>query len=281
MTTKSTKEDRKMEDRLKKRIHEYASSRLWVLMVAMTLCVPSTSFAARPFVTDDSGTVGKGKFQVELGVETSSWKDREDGVKIEETGTETSGVLTYGVFDSLDIVAGFPYGWSKVKEDDVTVFDANRLSDIALEVKWGFFEKEGFGLALKPGLTLPTGNYKKGFGTGRVSYGITFVASKELGPFGFHFNAGYTRNENKVDERKDLWAASLLATYEILEGLNFGGNIGLEDNTVPSVKTAPAFALVGLNYAINDHIMLDAGYKFGLNKQEVDYAIIAGITFSF
>ncbi len=270
-----------MEDGLKKRIPECVASRLWVLMVAMTLCVPSTSFAARPFVTDDAGTVGKGKFQVELGVETFSWKDREDGVKIEETGTETSGVFTYGVFDNVDIVAGLPYDWGKVKENSVTVFDANGLSDISLEAKWRFFEKDGFGLALKPGITLPTGDYKKGFGTGLGTLGITFIASKELGPFGFHFNAGYTRNENKVDERKDLWSASLLATYEILEGLNVGGNIGLESNPDPSVKTAPAFALVGLNYAINDHIMLDAGYKFGLNKQEVDCAITAGITLTF
>ena len=59
------------------------------------------------------------------------------------------------------------------------------------------------------------------------------------------------------------------------------GDIGIESNTNSSISTAPAFALVGLNYTINDHIMLDAGYKFGLNKQEVDYTILAGITFSF
>jgi hypothetical protein len=271
----------KMVYRLGKKIHGHVTSKLWLLMVAMTLCVPSTSFAARPFVTDDAGTVGKGKFQVELGVETFSWKDREDDVRIEETGTETSGVFTYGVFDNVDIVAGFPYDWGKVKENSVTVFDANGLSNISLEAKWRLFEKDGFGLALKPGITLPTGDYKKGFGTGLGTLGITFIASKELGPFGFHFNAGYTRNENKVDERKDLWSASLLATYEIMKGLNIGSNIGFERNADPTVKTAPAFALVGLNYAINYHITLDAGYKFGLNRQEVDYGMIAGITLNF
>jgi hypothetical protein len=232
-------------------------------------------------VTDDAGTVGKQQFQIELGVETFSWQDREDSVKIEETGTEASGVFTYGVLDNIDVVAEFPYVLGKVKENDATVFDANRLSDISLEAKWRLFEKDGFGLALKPGITLPTGDYKKGFGTGRVTYRITFIASKELEPFGFHFNTGYTRNENKVDERKDLLSASMAATYEIIKGLNVVGDIGIGSNTDASISTAPAFALVGLNYAVNDHVMLDAGYKFGLNKQEVDYAIIAGITFNF
>lgn len=202
-------------------------------------------------------------------------------MKIEETGTEASGVFTYGILDNIDVVAGFPYFWGKVKENDATAFDANRLSDIALEAKWRFFEKDGFGLALKPGLTLPTGNYKKGFGTGRVTYGITFIVSKELEPFGFHLNAGYTRNENRVDERKNLYSASVAATYEVIKGLNVVGNVGSDRNPDPTVKTAPAFALVGLNYTINDHIMLDAGYKFGLNKQEVDYAITAGVTLNF
>lgn len=270
-----------MVNRFEKRIYECVLSKLWLLIVAITLCVPSVSFAARPLVTDDSGTVGKGKFQVELGIETFSRQNREDSVKIEETGTEASGVFTYGALDNIDVVAGFPYVWDKVKENGATVFDANRLSDIALEAKWRFFEKDGFGLALKPGLTLPTGNYEKGFGTGRVTYGITFIASKELEPFGFRFNAGYTRNENKVDERKGLYSASVAATYEVIKGLNLVGNVGFERNPDPAFKDAPAFALVGLNYAINDHIMLDAGYKFGLNKQEVDHAIIAGITLNF
>ena len=270
-----------MVNRFEKKIHEQVVSKLWLLIAAMALCVPSLSFANRPLVTDDSGTVGKGKFQVELGVETFSWKDREDGVKIEETVTEASGVFTYGVLDNVDIVAGFPYVWGKVKENSATVFDANRLSDISLEAKWRFLEKDGFGLALKPGITFPTGNYKKGFGTGSVTYGVTFIASKELEPFGFHFNAGYTRNENKVDERKDLWSASVAATYEIIKGLSVVGDIGIGSNTDSSISTAPAFALAGLNYAINDHIMLDAGYKFGLNKQEVDHAITAGITYNF
>ena len=252
-----------------------------VLILAVALTVPLSSFAARPLVTDDAGTLGKGKVQAEFGVEWSSWKDREDGITRKETGTEASGVFTYGATDSIDLVAGVPYQWGKTKEAGVTVCDKNGFSDVSLEAKWRFLEKDGFGLALKPGVTFPTGDYKKGCSTGRVAYGLTFIASKEMDPFGIHFNAGYTRNENKIEERKDLWSASLAGTYEAIKGLNIVADVGFERNADPAVKTAPAFALVGLNYAITENIVLDTGFKFGLNKQEVDYAIIAGITLSF
>jgi hypothetical protein len=267
--------------RKSKRILGYNWTELAVLLSAAILIAPGASFAARPLVTDDAGTVGKGNVQVEIGIEMSSKKDTEEDVRIKEKETETSATLTYGVLDSIDIVAGFPYTWAKAKEDGETVFNANRFSNVSFEAKRRFFEKDGFGLALKPGITLPTGNYKKGFGTGRVTYGMTFVASKEIEPFGFHINAGYNRNENKLEEQKDLWSASFAATYEVLKGLNVVGNVGVERNTDPGIKSSPAFGLIGANYSINDHITFDAGVKFGLNRAEVDHAVIAGITIAF
>ncbi len=270
-----------MESMLGKRLLECMGSKLRVFLFAMILAVPSVSFAARPLVTDDSGTVGKGKVQLETGVEVSSRKDTEDGVETKEKGTEASAVLTYGLTDTIDLVAGVPYAWRKVEEDGVTLFDKNRISDVSLEAKWRFFEKDGLGLALKPGITLPTGDHEDGFGSGRVTYGITFIASKEFDPFALHFNAGYTRNENKIDERRDLYAVSLAATYNVVKGLNVVGDVGFERNPDPERGTMPAFGLVGLNYAITDFMIVDAGVKFGLNKQEVDHAFIGGLTFNF
>lgn len=251
------------------------------LCLALLLSAPTLLFAARPLVTDDAGTVGKGKVQLETGVEVYSWKDTEDGVELKEDATEVSAVLTYGLTETIDLVAGIPYAWHKLKEDGVVAFDKNRFSDTSLEVKWRFFEKDGIGLALKPGITLPTGKYEDKFGSGRVTYGMTFIASKELDPFAFHFNAEYARNENKLGERRDLWGANVAAAYRIVKGLNLVGNIGLERNPDPERKTLPAFGLVGFNYAVADFVVIDAGCKFGLNKQEVDHAFIGGLTLVF
>lgn len=55
-----------------KRLFGYKWAGLAVLLLAGALIVPSPSYAARPLVTDDTGTVGKGKMQVELGAEVFS-----------------------------------------------------------------------------------------------------------------------------------------------------------------------------------------------------------------
>jgi hypothetical protein len=254
---------------------------LALLLFATTICSPPAAFAARPLVTDDTGTVGKGSTQAEIGVETFSWEDRVDGMKTKVAGTGASALVTYGATKSVDIIAGFPYGWGNTREDGVTTFDDNGFSDLSLEVKWRFFDKNGLGFALKPGLTLPTGDHEKGFGAGRLTYGLVFIASRELAPFAFHVNVGYRRNENRVDERKNLWSGSVAATYEPLKGLNVVGNVGIERNADATQQTAPAFALVGFNYAVNDRFTLDAGYKLGLNKAEVDRSITAGVTLHF
>lgn len=239
------------------------------------------SYAGRPLVTDDTGTLGQQGIQVETGVEVSFWKDTEEGIESKERGIEASAVLTYGLIDTLDLVAGVPYVWSKVEGNGVTVFDESGISDLSFEAKWRFFETGGLGLALKPGITLPTGDEKEGFGPGKVTYGLTLITTMEFDAFAFHFNAGYLRNENKVEERKDLYAFSLAGTYEVIDGLGVVADVGFERNADPENDTLPAFVLAGLNYVVTDFLMLDAGVKFGLTKQEVDQAFLGGLTFNF
>jgi hypothetical protein len=251
---------------------------LFVLIAFMT---PTALFAAMPLVTDDAGTVGKGKIQIELGGEASSHKDNEDGVTVKEKGIEASGTFTYGLADPLDLVLGIPYMWARVEEDGETMIKDNGIGDISLEVKWRFFEKEGFSFALKPGITFPTGNDNKGFGSGRMTYGLLFIATKELEPFAVHFNAGYVRNENDIDERKDIYKASLAAEWKVAKSLRVVADTGIERNADPASITNPAFALVGIIYSLTENIDLDAGFKQGLNKAEVDHSIRAGVTLRF
>jgi hypothetical protein len=137
--------------------------------MAILLCSVE-SFAAHPLVTDDAGTIGKRAFQAELNTEFSADKERDDGITTKEHVTETATILTYGASEDIDIVLGLPYQWIRVKEDGDVTTDVDGISDLSLEIKWRFFEKDGTGLALKPGITLPTGDEEKGLGNGRISF---------------------------------------------------------------------------------------------------------------
>jgi hypothetical protein len=244
--------------------------------VAILLVTASSGFAAHPLITDDAGTVGKGKVQIELNTEYSY--DKQDGVK---TGTnEVAATLTYGILENLDIVMGVPYQFISVKDASSSTH-VNGINDTTLEVKWRFFEHEGFSFAVKPGVILPTGKEAEGLGSGRVGCSLYFITTKELKPWAFHLNLGYIRNENRGGDEKNLWHASLAGELEVIKDLKAVANIGIERNPEPGSNVHPAFILGGFIYSLSEHVDVDLGIKAGLTKPEVDYAVLGGLTFKF
>jgi hypothetical protein len=255
-------------------------SKFKVFLVFMLFTVHYSLFtvvyAAHPLITDDTGTQGKGKFQIEVNSEFGH--DKEAGVT--ENRFEIATVLSYGIFDNLDIVLGIPYQHIKVK-DSVASFSEGGLSDISLELKWRFYEKDGLSFALKPGITFPAGDEEKGLGTGKATYGAFLIGTKTIEPWAFHLNLGYVRNENTSDEREDIWHASIAAEYEVIKDLKVVANIGTESNPDKSTSTNPAFILGGIIYAVSEAVSLDVGVKAGINSSETDYTILAGIAMRF
>jgi hypothetical protein len=246
------------------------------LSAIVLLVTAGSAFAAHPLITDDTGTQGKGNFQLELNSEFAH--EDEDGAT--EDAFEFTSVLSYGIVDTVDIVLGIPYQHIRLKEDGQKDTE-DGLSDISLELKWRFYEKDGLSFALKPGLTLPTGDDEKGLGAGKVTYSAFFITTKEIEPWAFHLNLGYIRNENKADERKNLWHASVAAEYGITEKLMLVGNTGIEQNADRNVNTHPAFILGGVIYSLSENLDIDFGVKAGLNEPETDYAILAGLAWRF
>jgi len=246
------------------------------VMFFSILSCSTLAFAAHPLVTDDAGTSGKGKAQLELNGEYGH--DKDAGVTSKTIGGAAS--VTYGLTESLDLVAGVPYLHVRNMED-ATSSTENGLSDISLEMKWRFYEHEDLSLAIKPGLTLPTGDEEKGLGAGKAAYSLFFIASKELAPWAFHLNLGYIRNENTLDEGKNIWHASLASTLAISDQLTIVANLGIESNPDKLAGTDPAFILGGLVYALSETVDLDCGIKYGLNDPETDYTLLAGLTLKF
>jgi hypothetical protein len=236
----------------------------------------TVSYAAHPLITDDTGTQGKGKFQFELNGEYGH--DSEDGVSANTA--KVAGALTYGATDNLDIVLGIPYQYIWTRRSGDTNRE-NGPGDVSLELKWRFYASDGLSFALKPGFTLPTGDEVKGLGAGKATYSMFFITTKEIKPWEFHLNLGYIRNENKSNERKDLWHASLAGEFEVVKALKVVGNIGIERNTDRTVDIHPAFILGGLIYSISENFDIDFGIKGGLTKPEADYTFLTGITWRF
>jgi opacity protein-like surface antigen len=247
-----------------------------LLSAFLVLGLEGSAFAAHPLITDDAGTQGKGKFEFELNGQYGY--DKGGGTVQHTTPTATS--LTYGATDSIDVSIGIPYQFIWTKNSGTTSHH-DGVSDVSFSVKWRFHEKDGLSLVLKPGLTFPTGDKDKQLGTGKITYSLFFIATKEMRPWAFHLNLGYIGNENKLDQRLALWHASLASEYEVTKNLKAVANIGIQRNTDKASSSDPAFLLGGLIYSITENVDIDAGYKYGLTKPEVDHAVLAGITFRF
>lgn len=253
-----------------------------VLVIGMALLsLPPSVRCARPLITDDAGTMGKGRLQVELSLDVSDQRQDEDGVVTKEDHVSAATAFYYGIVDNVDIVLGLPFEKTKIRVDDETVYDKGGFTDVSLGLKWRFFEKNGYAMAMKPGVTLPTGNDAKGLGAWKVTCGILFIATKELGHFAFHFNAGYRRNENRTDERKDIWGADLALEVKAMKDLMLVCNVGIATNTDRRSSADPAFALGGITYNITESFDIDLGCKRGLNEAEADNTYIGGLTIKF
>lgn len=240
------------------------------------------TFAAHPLITDDAVTLGQEKAQLEVTGEYGY--DKNGGVTARAFDVEAT--VTYGLLNNLDIVCGIPTHHIKTKIDATPSDPENKTTedgfgDISCEAKWQFFKGEPFSFALKPRITLPTGDHEKGMGTGRVTYGAYFISTGKFDPWAVHFNLGYTENENKLDERKGIWHVSVATEFAVDDRLKVVANVGSEKNTDKASGTNPIFAMGGVIYTIQKNLDVDCGVKVGLNAPETDIAVLAGITWNF
>jgi hypothetical protein len=249
---------------------------LLVMLLLNVFLYAMNALAAIPLITDDTGTQGKGKFQIELSGENGRNKEEEHTTK----ATDLTAIFTYGIVDRADIILNVPYRFSRTESADLTE-TADGISDLAIETKWRFYENHGLSFALKPGFTLPAGNEDKDLGNGRSTCYLYFISSKETGPWTFHVNLAYIRNYNKSDDLNDLWYASLASTFEVMKSLKLVGDIGVKTNPERSSNTLPAYILGGLIYSVKENFDIGFGVKGGLTKTETDISVRGGITWRF
>ncbi len=246
--------------------------------LAFLMLAPRGVLAAHPLVTDDTGTQGgRGKLQMELNSEVGSHSQWQGSAELKESAGEVAAILSLGLLENLDFVLGVPFAWSRASQGGAVVSDEKGFGEATLELKWRFFEGEGFSLALKPGLT---------FGGGDTAFGAAFIATQVAGPFSFHANVAYTRNEfelqaDRAANRSDIWHGSIAVAVEVLKGLQAVANVGAETNGDRGSGTWPAFALGGVIYALTEKLDLDLGVKAGLNSAEPELTAMAGMAWRF
>ena len=249
----------------------FRKSHLFISLVSLAavLLFTGNSYAIHPLITDDTGTQGTGKFELEVNTEYSN--DNGDST------TQLAATQSSGVKNNIDLVISLPYQFLRV-DDEGEAMTEEGIADMSVELKWRFYEKRGFSLALKPGIFLPTGDEDKGLGDGKTAYSLYFITTKEMEPLILHFNLGYVKNRKEL---RDIWHYSLAGELTVTEPLRLVFNIGGETNPDRESNIHPFFFLGGFIYTITENFDIDFGIKAGLNKAEADYALLGGIIVRF
>ena len=232
--------------------------------------------AGIPLVSDDTGTQGKRNWQLEFSYEY----DHCDYGGVSSDAHLPQLAVTYGLGDSLDVILTFPYLLTSTDDGHSTVRNTG-IGDITLNAKWRFYEADGLSLAIKPGLSMPTGNDDEGRGNGEFGYGGTFIVSKAMDPFVFHFNAGYNRADNTQESKEDIWHFSLAGEYPMTKWFKLVADIGISRYCGRDTDTPPAFILGGVSVSPLENLDVGAGIKGGLTETEADYSLITGVTLRF
>jgi hypothetical protein len=118
----------------KKKEEEQQMVRAMVLVMGliMSLTAAGTAFAAHPLITDDAGTLGKGKAQLEFTGEYGI--EKENGVTEKSLEAPTTPFLSFGLSENTDLVFGLPF--VSVRVDDAGTTTAVRgATDMSIELK--------------------------------------------------------------------------------------------------------------------------------------------------
>jgi hypothetical protein len=263
-----------------------------VLTSSFMLLPSAFGWAAHPFLTDDAGTQGAGHWQLEVTAQRNRSSRTADAgagpAQQVSRATLLNPVLTYGLRDTLDLALGLNQLDIRVSENGAVTEDASGKSDGTLEMKWRFYEQDALSLALKPGITLPTGDENRGLGTGRTSWSLNLIADVEAEPWVWLANISYARArfklpQDQADFRSDLWRLSGGAEFIVRKELRMVGELGIRTNEVRNDPYFPGqhgqYAMLGLIYSPTEKVDFDIGLRKGLNRAEAHTVILLGAAF--
>lgn len=247
----------------------------WVPWLAVTLSLLAPALhAAHPLITEDTGTQGSGNFQLELTAEYG--RERRDDAL--ETAFLGQAVLAYGLRDNLDLVLGVPYlRLTSSSGGEQTA--VNGGGDIGVDLKWRFYEQGDLSMAIKPGITLPTGDHDKELGSARVRSSIYGVMSYTPDPWGWHLHAGYVDYNNIDGDRRSLWHLSTAGWYVLAKRYKFVLDLGAIAAPEREADTYYGFATAGLIASLADNFDVDLGYRHAWTDLGPPYTLLVGLTF--
>ncbi|MEW6003595.1 MAG: transporter [Nitrospirota bacterium] len=242
----------------------------------LTICfmgIPNSSFAYRPFATEDAGVAGKGVTQLEISWDYLKWKnsDRENILLL---------VPIYGITDRIELSAEVPYLFHNPEDEK----SERGISDINIVSKFLILEEKDIrpAFTLKGVVKTKSGDEEKGLGSGDIDYSLVAVASKTIGDFELHGMIGYTFvGDNGEENIRNIYLYGVAADYGITEKFHVVAEIAGNRHPDRFSDKDPLSGLFGVTYEVSDKIILDGGVRYGFNDAVPKWSTTIGVSLTF
>ena len=244
-------------------------SQRWTLVCAALVVVFAQAvFAAHPFITEDPGTLGTGRIELELGLAA-----RQGDPSVNGRENAFSPQFSLGITPTIDLIAQTIWLNQMPARSPTLVGNGDTIADF----KWRFFETDAVAFAVRAGLDLPTGDSTTGLGAGALGYHAIAVAGVRLGSYAVYANAAYAYTRQPAT-RANLGLFSVALTRPDDAPLRTFVEMATFTNVDPGNPQSPAVARTGLIYTVNAWLDVDAGFQARLNRSATRAVWLAGAT---
>jgi len=226
--------------------------------------------AAHPLISEDTGTQGSGRTELELGTTTSHVAD----ARVRELDPQ----LSYGALDNLDVILRPSLFWLTGSAAD----DAGRrhgFGTTALDVKWRAPGEGPWTFGTRGGFDLPTAD--AGLGAQSLGGHVLAMATYDSAPLLGTINLAYThaaRDPTVPTLRRDLVRVSAGALLGVSDAVRLAGDLALFESSDASERGWRAVGVIGAIAHLPWGFDVDAGYQFALNRRAPTGAWLLGAT---
>ncbi|HEU5176006.1 MAG TPA: transporter [Burkholderiales bacterium] len=224
----------------------------------------SGAYGAHPLNTEDTGTQGKGGWQLEVNGERNQDKVAGEAVK----GAQAAALLSYGAGENVDLQFGVP--WQDNGE-------ARGAGDLIAAIKWKFWEQGPLSGGIRAAVTAPHGDEDQGLGNGKPTLAAQLIGQYEGERWMFLAHAGYRRNSNTVGNRESISEISGAVLCKVTGRLKLLVDANRTTNADPASDQKIRQIVLGAIYSPSKDLDLDIGVRRG-NDAAIDRAVMAGFT---
>ena len=256
--------------------------------------LPIVTLGFEPLNTDDAGTVKAGGNQIEQYFFIISRNGAPNQADLVTPGEEYVG---------QDTAKAFPFTYTKGINDateasiSTTYYQEpkgnfSKFANYVISTKWRFYgdEDNGFALAIKPTIILPSSKPQQvaGLGLAATNYGVNFIASKYWNNLEFHVNGMYMRSPYNTNYsiglttdpiRTNIFIVSIAPVWAITKEFKVALDIGTSTNPPTNEQYFSHYSLIAGIYSLTDDIDLGISYmRTGTSYSETFAAQQAGAT---